>query len=240
MYNAMMRIMHWDYLIIVLALAVIVPWRSRARVQALLQSESFKSGERIALYASTIAFQWITALVIVWRCSAHGLSFVGLGLVIPRMARAVTATLVISALLVANQVFGVLRLSRLPEEQRGIIWRLAKRLLPQVSAEKWTALALVLTVAVCEEFIYRGFIQSLFQALFSSLIGGATVSAGFFALAHLYQGKRGVLTTFLVGLLFSGVKIWTNSLVPSMIIHFAVDFSAGMASRRLLLPKGSK
>lgn len=229
--------MHWDYLTILFFMAVIVPWRSRVRVAALLQSHAVESRERIALYASTIAFQWTIALAIFWRCHARGLSFFELGLSVPQAARAVTAAIAISAVLVVNQVFGVLRLVRLPPAKRGIVGQLAERLVPRINTEKWIALALVLTVAFCEEFIYRGFIESLFQREFSSLAAGAVISAGLFSVAHAYQGRRGIITTFIVGLLFSSVRIWTSSLLPSVIIHFAVDLSAGIASARLLIPE---
>jgi uncharacterized protein len=232
--------MHWDYVAILFVLAVIVPWKGRSRVRSLLNSQSLESGERVALYVSTIAFQWAVSLLIAWRCFAHGLRLDETGLVFPDAARGIAATLLISSVLVLNQNFGVSRLARFPVEQRGITGRLVEQLLPRNSLERWTALALVLTVAICEEFIYRGFIQSLFQGTFHSLTLAAFISAAFFAAAHAYQGRRGLVTTFVAGLIFSGVRIWTNSLLPSMVIHFAVDFSAGIASIRLLLPERSK
>lgn len=227
--------MHWDYVAILFVLGVIVPWRGRARVIALLQSKSMESGERISLYASTIAFQWAISLVIIWRCRKHGLGFADLGIALPHAARGLIVAAAISAVLALNQVFGVLRLAHLPVEKRGIVGQIAERLLPRARVEKWAAVALLLTVSICEEFVYRGFIQSLFQIALQSPAAGAVISSGFFALAHAYQGKRGVITTFAVGLIFSVVRLWTGSLVPSMIIHFAVDFSAGVASSRLLL-----
>lgn len=227
--------MHWDYIAILFVLAVIVPWKGRARIRALFDSPALEPGERMALYESTIAFQWAISLVIAWRSVAHGLGFTELGFAFSHAARGITAAVVVSSVLVLNQVLGVSRLARFPEEKRGIVGRLARRLLPRGRAERWAALAVVVTVAVCEEFIYRGFIQSAFQETLHSLAAAAFVSAVFFAAAHAYQGKRGVATTFVVGLIFSGVRIWTRSLYPSMIVHFAVDFSAGMASMRMLL-----
>lgn len=226
--------MHWDYIAILFVLAVVVPWKGRARIRALFDSPVLEPGERIALYESTIAFQWAISLVIAWRCLAHGLGLADLGFAFSHPARGVAAAVVVSSVLVLNQVLGVSRLARLPEDKRGVVGRLARRLLPRGRAERWTALAVVVTVAVCEEFIYRGFIQSVFQGVLHSLATAAFLSALFFAAAHSYQGRRGVATTFVVGLIFSGVRIWTGSLCPSMIVHFAVDFSAGMASMRLL------
>lgn len=228
--------MHWDFATILLILAAIVPWKGYTRVRTLLGSHSLESGERIALYISTIAFQWAISIVIVWRCFAHGLSLAQLGLILPRAAPGITATLAISSVLVLNQILGVSRLARLPVEKRGVIGQLAERLLPRSRTERWVAVALILTVAACEEFIYRGFIQSIFQGMSHSFTTAAFVSAIFFATAHAYQGKRGIVITLAIGLIFSGVRIWTNSLLPPMVIHFAVDLSAGMASIRLLSP----
>lgn len=228
--------MHWDYAIILIVLAMIVPWRSRARVRALLQAPTLDSQERIGLYFSTIVFQWALSGIIFWRWSAHGTSFTELGFRLPSLPRATIAAAGLSTMLVLNQVFGIRRLASLPADKRGLVAQLAERLLPRTRAEVSAAIWLVLSVAICEEFIYRGFIEVLFQQIFSSTWSGAVISAVFFALAHIYQGRRGVLTTFVVGLVFSAVRLWSGSLWPSILIHFAVDFAAGAASSRLLTP----
>jgi uncharacterized protein len=231
-----MQQMHWDYAAIVIILGVLVPWRSRQRVEMLLHSCELTSRERVNLYLSTIAFQWTVSVVICWRCLAHGVDLSWLGLRLPILSRGILATAVLSALLVVNQIVGVKRLAGLPSEKRGLVAQLAERLLPRTLTDKCVGIGLVLTVAICEEFIYRGFIEWLFQSGLSSVLAGAVVSAGLFALAHLYQGRRGLISTFIVGLIFSATRIWTGSLIPSMIIHFATDFSAGIASFRLLEP----
>jgi len=48
-----------------------------------------------------------------------------------------------------------------------------------------------------------------------------------FSLAHLYQGRRGLIATFVVGLLFSIARATTGSLVPSAVPHFVADITAG-------------
>jgi uncharacterized protein len=225
--------MRWDYIVILTFLGVIIPWRGLSRLKIMLRSE-VTGRDRITLYMSTIAFQWVISIIIAWRCFAGGLNRHELGLEIVRWPREIMAVLVVSALLVANQIIGVGRLASKPVEERGLIGRLAERLLPRAPREKELAILLVFTVAICEEFIYRGFVEAWFQGLTSSAAVGAVISASFFALAHLYQGRRGMLMTFLVGLVLSGVRIWTASLLPCILIHFAVDLSAGMASYRLL------
>jgi len=43
-----------------------------------------------------------------------------------------------------------------------------------------------------------------------------------------------MLTTFFVGLIFAGARLWTSSLVPAVIAHTCVDLIAGLAAARLL------
>jgi membrane protease YdiL (CAAX protease family) len=65
------------------------------------------------------------------------------------------------------------------------------------------------------------------------LSGGSVVvaiigSAALFSIAHIYQGRRGLIATFIVGAVFSGVRAWTGSLLPTMAAHFAADLAAGL------------
>lgn len=226
--------MSWDYILILAFLVFIIPWRSNARVRALLEAPPLSSFGRMSLYFSTIAVQWLLALVILWRSRVHHVALASLGISLPNPRRALIAAAVLAVLLVLNQVFGLHRLASLPAEQRGIIPRLADKLLPRSRLETLVAVLLVISVAICEELIYRGFVQTIFQDLLaSSALAGAGISALLFSLAHLYQGRKGLITTFVVGLIFSLVRIWTGSLFPCIFIHFCVDFAAGVVAARL-------
>lgn len=227
-------IMHWDYVIILICLGALVPWRSRAHVRKLLESPTLASTPRLNLYLSTIAFQSAVVALIVWRFAVHRGELSVFGFMFPHPLRAIVATICISVLLMLNQVLGVKRLSGLPIGKRGTVGRLAEALLPRNRRERWAALALVVTVALCEEFIYRGFVEYLFQSTLRSVALGAVISAIFFAVAHLYQGTRGLIATFVVGLILSATRIWTASLLTPIVIHFVVDFTAGVAALRFL------
>ena len=64
--------------------------------------------------------------------------------------------------------------------------------------------------------------------------GAALLSSAWFALAHLYQGRRGVITTFVVGLIFVSVRIWTGSLIPAVAAHIGIDLVVGIGMSRFL------
>jgi CAAX protease family protein len=219
--------MHWDFALILIFLGVAVPMLGRRRIRQLLNSPETSKMDRLSIYASTIAFQWLATVIILWRTRAHGISITELGLAIPRPGLAITASIVLAALISVNQIYSLHRLVKAPSE--GVLPQLALKLFPQDDVERLIFFALVLTVAICEEFIYRGFVQRVFQDWSGGyVIAGVVGSAIFFALAHLYQGPRGLLTTSVVGVIFSAVRASAGSLLPTFVAHFTADFSIGM------------
>ncbi|WP_077603057.1 CPBP family intramembrane glutamic endopeptidase [Oceanobacillus sojae] len=81
-----------------------------------------------------------------------------------------------------------------------------------------------LTVAICEEFLFRGAIQTTFGYLFASIL---------FALAHIRYLKKPVL--FLAALVLSFYIGWiyeyTANLIIPIVMHFFIDFLLGLVIR---------
>jgi membrane protease YdiL (CAAX protease family) len=220
--------MHWDFALILLFLGVVIPWMGRRRIRQLMEMPSTTRLERLSLYASTIAFQWVATCVILWRTASRGIQPAELGLAIPRVELAWTVTVLLSLLILANQIVSLRRLAARPQELHGLLPHLALKVFPQDTVERLVFLALVLTVAICEELIYRGFVQYVFQRWAGgTVIVGIIASTIFFGLAHLYQDKRGTTSTVVIGAIFSAVRSWTDSLVPSVIAHFLADLIVG-------------
>jgi uncharacterized protein len=229
------KLMHWDFALILIFFATIVPLLGRRRVRKLIAASATTRKERLGLYGSTILFQWLAAVIILWRSSIHGISHGDLGLVIPNPVLVLGISILLSALVFANQIFSLRHLPALPAESQGILPHLARKVFPQDSTERLTFSALVLTVAICEEVVYRGFAQYVFSIWpVVSVVTGVVGSAMLFSVAHLYQGRRGLISTFIVGLLFSAIRLWTGSLVAPMVAHFVADLTAGfLAPSRL-------
>jgi uncharacterized protein len=227
--------MRWDFAIILLFLGVAVPWLGYRRVRRLMGISSTSTMDRLTLYASTIAFQWVAVAIILWRAEKQGIHPKELGLAVPNPWLAASVSIILSLLLLMNQVFAMRRLSARPSEAKGVLPQLALKIFPQNAIEKLVFVALVATVAVCEETIYRGFVQQVFQgALDNLIIAGIVLSAVLFSLAHAYQGPRGLLSTLIIGLVFASARSWTGSLVPSISAHFVADLTVGLlASSRL-------
>ena len=227
--------MHWDFALILLFLGIAVPLLGRRRVRQLMQMPATTKEDRLTLYASTIAFQWIASGLVLWRAAAHGISTAQLGLGVPRPQTTLALAIGLVALVLLNQIVGLKKLATQPAANQGLVPQLAQKLFPQDQVERLAFFGLVVTVAVCEEIIYRGFVQHVIQNLSAGSVYAAVLgSAIFFAFAHLYQGKRGLISTFTVGILFSAATAATLSLIPSIAAHFVADFTAGILAPKYL------
>jgi uncharacterized protein len=227
--------MHWDFALILIFLGVAVPPLGRRRVRQLMAMPHTTKALRLRLYGSTIALQWIAAAIILWRARSHSISFAQLGFGLPDVRLALVVAVLLSALIFLNQIFSLRRISQNPGELKSILPQLALKIFPQDTPERFAFATLVSSVAVCEEFIYRGFALRVFGSVaHGSAIAGVVGSATLFALAHLYQGRRGLITTWVVGILFGSIRVWTGSVLPSVVAHFIADLSAGfMAPARI-------
>jgi|SRR5699024_7065478 len=80
---------------------------------------------------------------------------------------------------------------------------------------------IALTVAIAEEFLFRGVIQTAFGYLFASSL---------FVIVHTRYLKKPILlllligTSFLIGFLFE----LTNNILVTIVFHFVVDFTLGL------------
>jgi uncharacterized protein len=231
----------WDFILILIVLGVVVPWRGAVRVRRLLARPALTSSERLSLYASTILFQWSIVAVVYWRVTARHVSHAELGLVFSNAWQTVAIGFGFTALLCVNQWAGLRKIASVPAGQRGFLFQFTQKIMPQTSTEAWVFVALALTAGLSEEFIYRGFVLAIFSGVLGrapfGVFSAAIISSLWFAVAHAYQGRRGVATTFVVGLFFSLVRLWTANLLPAIMGHVGVDLIAGLYAPRILRVK---
>jgi membrane protease YdiL (CAAX protease family) len=226
--------MPWDFWLIFLTLCVLLPWRGRVRMKKLLAMPHVSAMERLVLYASTIAFQWLAVAVVAWRAWVHAYTAPLLGLVFHDRAQTMAGATVGAVVIGTLQWLNLRRVGRIPVESRGPLQAIAERILPQSAVELLPYLALAITAGLCEEFLYRGFAIAVFTRV--GLPGWLVVlaSSALFGLAHSYQGRGGMVMTLIVGLVLGISRIAYDSLVPAIIWHTAVDMVAGVAGPRYL------
>jgi uncharacterized protein len=227
----------WDFISILIVLGVFVPWRGAVRIKRLLALPALTSFQRLSLYASTIAFQWILVAVVSWRSFSRHLSPDEVGLAVPDVAQTLWISVILTVLLCVSQWVGLRRIAQAPADRQGFISRFREKITPQTLKETLAYVALACTAGLSEEFVYRGFVFAVFSRAFAHSIPtsmAVVASSAWFAMAHLYQGRRGIVTTFVVALLFAAIRIWSGNLVPAICGHIAIDLMAGLYAPRLL------
>jgi uncharacterized protein len=228
----------WDILLIFFVLAVVVPWRGRVRLRALLAKPHVSSAERVSLYLATIAFQWLAVAVVAWRCWAHAFTVAQLGLQGGRRPAIAALAVAGAAVIGTLQWLNLRRMARPTARVPPLLRSLAQRILPQSAGETAPFLALAITAGVCEEFLYRGFAIAVFTRVNLPAWIVVALSSLLFGLAHLYQGRGGFLGTTILGILFGAVRVAYDSLIPVIFWHIAVDVIAGTAGPRYLVAEG--
>jgi membrane protease YdiL (CAAX protease family) len=228
----------WDFILILIVLGTVVPWRGAVRVKRLLGQPALSVRERLSLYFSTIFYQWLLVAVVAWRAFSRELGRVELGLTTSDTRRTLWIAVGVTTILCANQWASLRRMTQLPESQRGLLLRVAEKIMPRSFPEAVAFAALACTAGLAEEFLYRGFVFAVFVRLFAGWTAAiplaVILSSAWFGVGHLYQGRRGIITTFIVGILFSIVRIWSGSLIPPIAAHAGIDLMAGIGTARFL------
>jgi membrane protease YdiL (CAAX protease family) len=218
---------YWDFALIFAALGILIPWRGSVRVNKLIARTQISAEDRLSIYASTIAFQWLLTGFIAWRSFARILTPENLGLTVhsPGLTAIVTAGM--ATALCGLQYFGIRRIASMPREATSRMREISLRLMPRSLLEALAFSALAVTAAVCEEFIYRGFVYAALQSSSGSVTVAIVASSALFSLAHLYQGRRGLVSTFILGVAFAISRWATGNLIAATVTHLVVDLLAG-------------
>jgi membrane protease YdiL (CAAX protease family) len=105
-------------------------------------------------------------------------------------------------------------------------------LLPNGRREMLLWLALSITAGICEEAIFRGYLQRQFSAFAKNIPVGILLSAALFGAAHGYQGLRQAIVIGVDGALLGGLAYWCRSVRPGMIGHTFKDALAPLLMAR--------
>lgn len=122
----------------------------------------------------------------------------------------------------------------LPEQAKSLA-----PIIPHTPREMLFWVLLSITAGLCEEFVFRGYLQRQFSALTRNAAAGIALSALFFSVGHLYQGFAQMAFIGLYGAMFGTLAHFRRSLRPGMIAHAWQDTLAGLALG-ILLPHAAK
>jgi len=106
-------------------------------------------------------------------------------------------------------------------------------LLPRSSSEVLMFLCMSGAAGVCEEIVFRGYLQRQFKALTGNATAAIVLQALLFGAAHGYQGWQRMLLIATEGILLGVVAMQRRSLRPGMVAHVMQDAISGLVGRQL-------
>jgi membrane protease YdiL (CAAX protease family) len=171
----------------------------------------------IAAYSIVIAFEWALFALCLWHPGIAIGGHVGRAPWRPRsLLRDVSAALFLSALLLLATPVIVHILG-----PGG--WDSTQGMVPKNGLESATWIMMSITAGICEETVFRGYLQAQVSG-WTGLTGlGILVQAIAFSLSHAYQGWKPMALIFVWGCAFGAVAWWRKGLRANMIAHAAID-----------------
>jgi membrane protease YdiL (CAAX protease family) len=201
----------------VVVLAVILAFVFRGRFQA-EQMRAMANPDHIGLYKRIILSEWLTLALVLVGVRLHGSS---LRTVMGNRWRSVSQFLrdvgIALLFLVASIMFTSIAGSHGDAGDR------TQFLFPHGRIEIALWVVLSITAGICEEAVYRGYLQKQFMALTRSVPAGIVLSALAFGLAHSYQGFARASMIGVMGAMAGVLAYWCRSVRPGMIAHALQD-----------------
>jgi membrane protease YdiL (CAAX protease family) len=102
-------------------------------------------------------------------------------------------------------------------------------LLPYGMTESVVWVLVSVTAAMCEEIVFRGYLQRQLAALTKSAAAGIVLQAIAFGVSHGYQGAASIATTGLYGLLLGLLAWWRGNIRACALVHATTDIIGGLA-----------
>ena len=101
-------------------------------------------------------------------------------------------------------------------------------LLPATLPESIVWIVVSSAAGVCEELVFRGYLQRQLWSLTKNLPAALLLQAFIFSVGHIYQGWKPALVTAIYGLVFGLVAAWRRSIIPGAIAHAIIDVMGGL------------
>jgi uncharacterized protein len=189
----------------------------------------------VANYSLSIAYEWVLAGLALWGIHMRKVplrQLIGewkLGirawLKDAGVALAYWATALIVLAVLGN---GLMKFSgsRIDPQKIGAV---TQKLAPGTGIEMILFLVLSISAGVCEELVFRGYLQQQFARMGQRAWIGVALSAMVFGGAHGYEGVAGILLITAYGAMFGVLALLRRGLRTGMIAHAWHDSVSGVA-----------
>ena len=181
---------------------------------------------RLPLYIQTAVFEWALLGLVLWR--APVLAVLG-----PRWnsPRRIVVDLLIAVAFWFASGFLLVILSRVLHING--VGANVRFMFPRTIVESAAWIGLCVTAGICEEAVFRGYLQPQLGSLAGNGAFGIVLSALIFGAGHLYQGLRPAILIACYGSMFGLLAYYRKSVRPGMIAHTLQDCISGLLGSRL-------
>ena len=216
-------------------LLVVLLMAAVATMTALASGEGVEQQASLLLrYTQTIVWLWALATIVYLGMRRHG---VKLGEVLGRPWKSTDDVMI--DVVIAGSFWvvsaGTLALLRLlfftvPHDTQSLekAIKAVAPLAPHTREEIALWVAMSITAGLCEEFVFRGYLQRQFAALTRQPALGIALSALVFGMGHAYQGAQQMLLIAIYGAMFGALAHFRRSLKPGMMAHAWQDIFSGL------------
>jgi membrane protease YdiL (CAAX protease family) len=188
---------------------------------------------RLLFYLPTMAWEWLVVGYIYWGLRRHGKSMRNIA---GKRWTSASDFFIDIAIAFGFWIVAIFVLSLVARAVGANGMSQAVRLLaPQGLLESVMWVALAITAGICEETIFRGYLQRQFVAWTGNAPVGVLLSAVMFGAGHIYQGTKATIVIGVYGLLFGILAETRQNLRPGIITHAWHDAITGLIVR--FLPK---
>ncbi|MGA8678202.1 MAG: type II CAAX endopeptidase family protein [Candidatus Acidiferrales bacterium] len=211
----------------ILVVAAVAAWAFCFKILADRLSAATHA-HRLRFYALTILLEWLMFALVVAGVRSSGASIL---LVVGERwssARQVLRDIGIAlgfwiVAIILLRIFA--QLLRATSPGRALL-----SMVPHGPAEIAVWIGVSISAGICEETIFRGYLQRQFIAFTKNVPAGIALAAVAFGSAHAYQGLRMVILISLFGAMFGILAYWRGSVRPGMIAHAWQDSLSGVVA----------
>ncbi len=220
-------VVHTLFLLLIFCVVAVIGYYSLHRQGAAHQPS------HLFFYLTTMAWEWLLVGYIYWGLRRRGKSFRNIAGDRWKGASnffqdiAIAFGFWIAAIVVLSLVAHAVGANGMAQA--------ARTLAPHGYFESILWIALSVTAGICEETIFRGYLQRQFVAWTRSAPVGVILSAVLFGAGHVYQGAKATIIIGVYGLMFGILAETRQNLRPGMMTHAWHDSITGLVVR--FLPK---
>ncbi len=218
----------WHTVVFIAIIATVAGLAARS------QHDMITKHGRLPAYFVTMVWEWALVLYIAWGIRKRNVSMSELVGGRWRTAKdfgidvgiAVAYWIVSGIVLVGlSYAMGLTSQAQLEQAKKNIA-----PLLPSNGKELVIWVTLSVTAGICEEIMFRGYLQKQFRAWSRSEAAGVVLQAILFGCAHGYQGARRMVLIGIYGVMFGALAAWRKNLRPGMVAHALQDSVSGAAA----------